>query len=100
DARLADIADDARMVAVVAAMGGEIEGDRDTLLPRSQRLAIEGVGSFRGGEAGILADRPRTSGVHRRARPAHERLHARQIVEMADTLKIVSRIERLYRNAL
>jgi hypothetical protein len=33
DPRLADIADDARMIAVVAAMGGEIESDRQPHLP-------------------------------------------------------------------
>jgi hypothetical protein len=70
DAGLADIADDARMVAVVAAMGGEVEGDGEPHLPRLQILAIEAVRILGGREAGILADRPRAVGIHRRPRPA------------------------------
>ena len=39
----ADIPLDTGVVAVIAAMGGEVEGDRDALLPRCKVLAIEGV---------------------------------------------------------
>ena len=74
DAGLADIADDARMVAVIAAMGGEIEGDREPLLPALQRLAVEGVALARGGEAGILPDGPGPVGIHGRPHAAGERL--------------------------
>jgi hypothetical protein len=58
DAGLADIARDARMIAVIAAVGGEIEGDRQALLPRRKVAAIEGIGGFSGGKPGILADCP------------------------------------------
>ena len=47
DAGLAHIAHDAGMVAVIAAVGGQIEGDRHALLPGRQRLAVEGVRSPR-----------------------------------------------------
>ncbi len=70
DAGLADIAHDARMVAVIAAMGGKIEGDRQPHLPAPQILAVEGVGILGGGEAGILPDGPRAVGIHRGARAA------------------------------
>ncbi len=43
DARHADVAADARMVAVVAAMRGEIEGDRKALLAGREIAAVEGV---------------------------------------------------------
>ena len=43
DARHADIAGDARMVGVVAAMGGKVEGDGHALLARGEIAAIEGV---------------------------------------------------------
>ena len=43
DASLAHIAHHTRVIAVIAAMGGQIEGDRHPLLPRRKRLAIEGV---------------------------------------------------------
>ncbi len=72
DARLADIADDARMVAVIAAMRGKVEGDGEALLAGRKRLAVEGVAFLGGREAGILADRPRPAGIHGRARSAHE----------------------------
>jgi len=43
DAGLADIADDARVVAIVAAVGRQIEGDRQTHLSRLQIVAVEAV---------------------------------------------------------
>ncbi len=58
DAGHADIAGDARMIAVVAAVGGEIEGDRQALLPGGEIAPVEGVGILRRGEAGILPDGP------------------------------------------
>ncbi len=64
DARLADIARHARMVAVIAAMGRQIEGDRQAHLAGRQILAIEGVGLFGGGKAGILPDGPGPAGIH------------------------------------
>ena len=42
-ARHADIAFDARVVRIVAAMGREIEGDREALLSGGDIAAIEGV---------------------------------------------------------
>ena len=61
DARHADVAGDARIVAVVAAVGGEIEGDAEALLPGGEVAAVEGVGFLGGREAGILADGPRAA---------------------------------------
>ena len=66
DARHADVAGDARMIAVVAAVGGEIEGDRKALLPGREVAPVEGVGILRRGEAGILPDGPRLGDVHGR----------------------------------
>ena len=72
DARLADIADDARVVAVVTAMRREIERDAQPLLPRGEVAAIEGVRFLGGRKARILPDRPRPPGIH-------ARLHAARI---------------------
>ncbi len=58
-AGLADIAGHAGVVAVVAAVGGEIEGDREALLPGGEVAAVEGVRLLGGGETRILPDRPR-----------------------------------------
>ena len=66
DARHADIARHARMVGIVAAVGGEIEGDREALLPGREVAPVEGVGILGRGEAGILADGPGLVDVHGR----------------------------------
>src|SRR3990172_2223926 len=44
------------VVRVVAAVGGEVEGDREALLPGGEVAAVEGVRLLGGGEAGVLAD--------------------------------------------
>jgi hypothetical protein len=71
-AGLADVADDAGVVGVVAAVGGEVEGHRQALLAGGEVAPVEGVGLLGGGEAGVLADGPRPVGVHGGAHAAHE----------------------------
>ena len=98
DARLADVARHARVVAVVAAMGGKIEGDAQALLTGGEVAAVEGVRRLRGREAGILADRPRSLRVHRRADAARERREAGQAgIEIGG---VGGGVERLDRDAL
>ena len=99
-ARLADVALDARMIAVVAAVGGEIEGDGEALLAGREVAAVEGIGGFRRREAGILADRPGAPRIHGGARAAHEGRKSRQAVEVVDPFEILRRIERLDVDAL
>ena len=65
-ARHADIAGNARMIEVIAAVGGEIECDREALLPGGEIAPVEGVGILSRGEAGILPDRPGLGDIHRR----------------------------------
>ena len=67
----ADVAFHAGMVAVVAAMRGEVEGDGEALLTGGDVAAVEGVRFLGGGEAGVLADGPGLGDVHRRVRAAH-----------------------------
>jgi hypothetical protein len=69
-ARLADIAHHAGVVAVIAAMGGQVESDRQALLPRRQIAAIESVRFLGGGKARVLADRPGRPAYIWRARRA------------------------------
>jgi hypothetical protein len=99
DARLADIAGDARMVAVVAAVGGEIEGDGQPLLAGGEVAAVEGVGFLRRREARILPDRPRPAGIHGGADAARERREAGQFFRRA-LRQVLRRIERRHRDAL
>ena len=55
----ADVARHARVVGVVAAVGGEVEGDRQALLAGGEVAPVEGVGVLGRREAGVLADGPR-----------------------------------------
>ena len=61
------------MIAIVAAMGGEIEGDRQPLLPRREVAAVEGVG--------VLAVEP--APVQHQVLEDGERKPEGEIVEMA-----------------
>ena len=99
DARHADVAGDARMVGVVAAVGGEIEGDRQALLPGGEIAPVEGVGILRRGEAGILPDRPRLGDVHGRVGAAQVGREARIGVEEVEAGKIGRAVGGLHRDA-
>ena len=88
DAGHADIAGDARMVAVVAAMGGEVEGDGQALLAGREVAAVEGVGFLRRREAGILPDRPGLLDIHGRVGAADEGRDARPCVEHGHAVQI------------
>ncbi len=85
DARHADVAAHARMIGVIAAVGGEIEGDGEALLPGRDVAAIEGVGILGRREAGVLADGPGLQRVHRGIGAAHERRDAGQGVEEVES---------------
>ena len=61
DARHADVAGHPRVVGVVAAVGGQVEGDRQALLPGGEVAPVERVGLRRGGEARRTAG-PSTAG--------------------------------------
>ncbi len=89
---LADIADHARMIAVISPMRRQIERDRQPLLPLLQRLPIKRIALPRGGETGILPDSPWPVGIHGGAHAPGERLgpgHFRALAE----------IHRLHRDA-
>ena len=77
----ADVAGHPRVVAVVAAVGGQVEGHRQALLPGGQVAPVEGVGLLGRGETGVLADGPRLVDVHGRIGAAQERHHARVAVQ-------------------
>ena len=99
DARHADVAGDARMIAVVAAVGGEIEGDRQALLSGGEVAPIEGVGILRRGEARILAHGPRLIDVHGRVGAAQIGRDAGIGVEEIDAGEIGFGIGGLHRDA-
>ena len=99
-AGLAHVAGHARMVGVVAAVGGQVEGHRDALAAAGQRALVEGVGFLGGGEAGVLADGPRPHRVHGGLRAAHERLEAGQGVGVGQAVHVALRVQRLDGDAL
>ena len=81
-------------------MGGEIERDRQALLPGGEIAAIERVGVLRGGEPGILPDRPGLVHIHRRVGAAQIGRDAGPGVEEVDALEIRLAIAGLYQDAL
>ena len=95
----ADVAGHARMVAVVAAVGGEIEGDREALLPGGEVAAVEGVAVLGRGEAGILPDRPGLGRVHGGVGAAQERRQAGPGAEEIQARDVGGRVERRHRDA-
>ncbi len=98
DARLADVADDARVVRVVAAVRREVEGDADALAASFEVAAVERVRLLRRRKARVLADGPRALRVHRRLRPAQVWREARERVHVRQTGNVGRRVERLDRN--
>ena len=83
-----DVAGHPWVVAVVAAVRGEVERDRQALLAGGQVAAVERVGVLGGGEPGVLADRPRLVDVHRRVRAAHVRRQTGVRIEEVQALEV------------
>ena len=81
------------MVGIVAAMGGEVEGDGEALLAGGEVAAVEGVGILGRGEAGILADRPGLVDVHGRIGAAQERRQARKGVEEVEPGQVAGAVD-------
>src|SRR3546814_1643051 len=86
------------MVAVIAPVRGQIESDRQALLPGCKIAAIEGIGFFSGGKTGILPDGPRLPRIHAAAYSAGKGAETGKAG--VNVLDVLSRIERLYRNPL
>ena len=84
---------------VVAAMGRQIERDREAFLAGREIAPVEGVGILRRGEAGILPDRPGLRDVHGGVGAAQERREAGIGVEEVEAGEIVRAVGRLHRDA-
>ncbi|MPN08879.1 hypothetical protein SDC9_156165 [bioreactor metagenome] len=90
-----DVTGDPRVIRVVAAVGRQIECDRQALLACGQVAAVEGIGLGGSGETGVLTDRPRTRGVHGRIRTTQERRHTGEGMQMIHAFVHVTAIEML-----
>jgi hypothetical protein len=95
----ADVAGHPRMVGVVAAVGGQVEGHRQALLAGCQVATVEGVRLLGGGEPRVLPDGPRLGGVHRRIGPAKIGRETRIAVDVLEASDIGGGVEPLYGNA-
>ena len=96
----ADVAGHPRVVAVVAAVGGQVERDRQALLPGGEVAPVERVGLLGGGEAGVLPDRPRLVDVHRRVGTAQVRRDAGPGLQEVQVGRVGAGVERRHDDAL
>ncbi len=95
NARFAHVAHYARMVGVIAAVGGQVERHRKSLLPGGEVAAVEGVALLGGREARILADGPRTHHVHRAVGAAQEGGDTCRIVEVFESFEVLFGVSSL-----
>ncbi len=97
-AGLAHVADDARVVAVVAAMGRQIKRHRQPFLARGQIAAIEGVAFLGGRKSGVLAHGPGPGHIHRSVGAAQKRRQARHESLMLTSSRVDRPVEGLDSN--
>ena len=95
DPGLAHITDDALVVGIVTAMGGEIEGDGEPHLPGGEVAAVEGVALFGGGEPGVLTDGPGLGDIHAGVRAPEVGGYAGDVAEMGEAGDVILCIERI-----
>ena len=89
DSGFSHVAGDARVVGIVTAVRGEVESDAESLLAGGEIAAIEGVGIFGRGKAGVLTDCPWTQCVHGGVWAAKEWRKTGGVVQMFDGCEIV-----------
>ncbi len=93
--RLPNIGKGARMIRVIAAMGGKIESNREALLTASDVASVKSVGFLGRGKPGVLPHRPRPRHIHRPIRAAKERRKPGDAVQPLTGGEIRRGVERL-----
>src|SRR5262245_7823093 len=83
------------MVAVVAAVGRQIEGHREALLPGRDVAPVKGVGILGRGKARVLANGPRLGDVHGGIGAAQIGGDAGVAVEKVEPGAVGGRVDRL-----
>ena len=86
------------MIAVVAAVRGEIEGHAKTHLSRFEVAAVERIAVLGGAETRVLPDGPRSYGVHAGVGTAQVGWNAGAETQVFHTLQIDAGVERLQRD--
>ena len=94
-----DIARHPGVVAVITAMGGQVEGYRQALLPGGKVAAVKGVGFLGGGKTGILAHGPGALHIHGGVGAAQKGRYPRHGVQMIQTVQVIDAVNRFYINA-
>ncbi len=100
DAGHPDVARHPRVIAVVAAVGRQVERDRQALLAGREVAPVERVGLLGGGEPGVLPDRPGLVHVHRRVRPAQVGRQAGVGGEEVEPVEVRPAVQRLHVDSL
>jgi len=88
------------MIAVITAMGGEIEGNRKAFLAGGKIAPVEGIRIFRARETGILPDRPRLCDIHGGVGATQIRRDAGKAVETDEPFEVAGGIGGFHRYAL
>ena len=94
-ARLADVADHALVIGVVAAMGRQVEGHRKPLLSGRQIAPVKRIRLLGRREARILADGPGLHHVHRRYGPRRYGGNAGGVSQVLHALQVLARVVAL-----
>ena len=100
-ADLADLALGARVVGVVAHLGGQVEGARQAGLAGVEQELEPLVGRLGRAEAGVLAHGPQPPAVHGRLHAARIGILTRltQLNGVVEVLEVRAAIDRLYLDA-
>jgi len=93
--RFAHIADDTRVVGVVAAVGGQVKSHRQAGLPGFEVPPVESIGFLGSGETCILAHGPRSAGIHGCLGAANKWRQAGQRVQVLEAMQIFRGIQGL-----
>jgi hypothetical protein len=75
-------------------MGWQVEGQRQTLSAFRQTLAQTLIARLGAGKTGVLAQCPRSFGVHAGVRAANERGSTGMAIEVLQTLQVTGQIHR------
>jgi hypothetical protein len=90
----ADLPHRSLVIRVVPELGRQVERNGDPVLAAGEQVPEARVRLFRRGEAGVLADRPRTAAVHVGVRAACERELARRLeLEPGDVRVGINRLD-------
>ena len=101
DAHLTDLAGAARVIAVEAHLGREVEGHGEPRLTLGKQVAETRIGIARGAVARVLADAPEPPAIHGGLDPAGEGRHPGEslLAQRVVGVQVGRRVDRVHRNS-